>query len=40
MCAENMSGDETWTVAGDIAEFAGGKMITSSFLLVPGRDSN
>jgi len=42
MCAESMSGDEMWiwmqwqwTVAGVIAEFIRGKMITSSFLLVP-----
>jgi hypothetical protein len=47
MCAERMSGDEMWiwmqwqwTVAGFIAGFIGGKMITSSLLLVPGRDSN
>lgn len=47
MCAESMSGDEMWiwmqwqwTVASVIAEFIGGKMITSSLLLVPGRDSN
>jgi hypothetical protein len=47
MCAGIMSGDEMWiwmqwqwTVANVIAEFIGGKMNTSSSLLVSGRDSN